>query len=218
LLSFLCACAASSSDDDATTDADSSSSSSTTDDPSMTGPVTTAPATTESTTTTTTASDETSSSEGGESSSSDTGESASMFGRYELTGSDATFDPPGCAMDQGGAADWSIDLDDPAGGTMFGALEHYGPYMNQLDCTLDGETFECTYHFELDYGAMGGPDAFVTLDTHYDAQWSADDALAGDYSVAFACDGAGCSEVMGQFDLVAFPCALQVPFTGVLAP
>ncbi len=107
----------------------------------------------------------------GEPGTSDTGTLDAMYGRYVLTLRDITIVPDGCGVDSGPARNWSLDLLEPADDGSFSARETYGGLVNVFACAPADGGFACIYEVNVDYAAMGGPDATVHLVSRYEAMW-----------------------------------------------
>lgn len=157
-----------------------------------------------------------SSTAGSEAGDGSSGSAPSMFGRYVLTGSAAVLEPVGCAAERGEAAPWAIALGEPADDGSFAMQESYGELGNAFACMQTEVGFDCDVAIEVDYAAMGGPDANVRLTAHYGVAWAEAGTIAGTYDVGFACEGAACGDVVEQWNVLGFPCDIAVDFTGVL--
>lgn len=144
------------------------------------------------------------------------GGAPSMFGRYVLTGSAAVLEPVGCAAERGEEAPWSIALGEPGDDGTFAMQESYGELGNAFECTQTDVGFDCDVAIEVDYAAMGGPDAKVRLTAHYGVTWAEAGTIVGTYDVGFACEGSACGDVVEQWNVLGFPCDIAVDFTGVL--
>lgn len=153
-----------------------------------------------------------SSTTGGESS---TGEHARPTGgRFALTGDDAVVEPAGCVVGEGpDASAWTIEFELPSDGDAFPMLETFGPYSSSFDCMLAPEGFACTHTNVVDYARFSGTDASVHHESTYDVEWDGEQLL-GAYSAEFSCTGSECADVLADWQLVGFPCAIAVSFTG----
>jgi hypothetical protein len=150
--------------------------------------------------------------------SSESGDPSGAGGRFELTGMDAITEPDGC-LGEDGARDvaWTIEFELPTEPGDFGLIEAFGPYVSEYACTLADGAFACTHETVVDYERFAGLDASVHHVSSYDAALSGD-ALSGTYSADFSCAGTECNDVLDQWQLVGFPCVVDVPFTGALVP
>jgi hypothetical protein len=150
------------------------------------------------------------------SSSSESGDAAASDGRFEITASGATIEPVGCAVERGPEPSaWTIEFTLPAGGSAFTMIETFGPHVGQHDCTLADGSFTCVRETAVDY-SFAGQDAVVRLAAAYEVGWEGD-GLTGAYTADFSCEGDDCASVVEEWQLTAFPCGVQVPFTGTLA-
>jgi hypothetical protein len=150
--------------------------------------------------------------------SSESGDPTAAGGRFELTGMDAITEPGGClADDDARDVAWTIEFELPTEPGDFVLVEAFGPYVSEYACTLADGAFACTHETVVDYGRFSGLDASVHHVSSYDAVLD-DDALAGTYSADFSCTGTECDDVLDQWQLVGFPCVVDVPFTGALVP
>jgi len=171
---------------------------------------------TSSATTNTSAGESTDGETSGESST-DTGGSAASDGRFELVALGAVLEPAGCAAQRGpDTSAWAIEFSLPQNGGEFAMVESFGPHVTNFACTLADDAFACATETIVDYSRFSGMDAIVHLASAYEVSWDGD-GLVGTYTADFTCEGDDCANVGDQWQLRAFPCAVQVGFTGVHA-
>lgn len=149
--------------------------------------------------------------------STDTGGMAVSDGRFDLVALGAVLEPAGCAAQRGpDTSAWAIEFSLPAKGGEFAMVESFGPHVTNYACTLADDAFACATETIVDYSRFSGMDAIVHLASAYEVGWDGD-GLVGTYTADFGCEGDDCANVVDQWQLTAFPCAVEVGFTGVHA-